>query len=130
MGKQSRIKKWLREKAHKCAYREGGADLGHGDADEPGEEGDDDPAPDEGGRPRVLQAGPVQRRDPREERHRREGDGQRLEQRLQGTQHKYSIKYSILPHLENRKSKTSSSRSSLERKPTKITFLLPMMLCL
>lgn len=63
--------------------REGGADLGHGDADEPGEEGDDDPSPDEGRRPRVLQAAPVQRRDPREERHRREGDGQRLEQRLQ-----------------------------------------------
>ena len=83
------IKKEIRLEATQAkgggrAYREGGADLGHGDADEPGEEGDDDPAPDEGGRARVLQAGPVQRRDPREERHRREGDGQRLEQRLQG----------------------------------------------
>lgn len=69
-------------KIERASGREGGADLCHGDADEPGEEGDYDPAPDEGRRPRVLQAGPVQRRDPREERHRREGDGQRLEQRL------------------------------------------------
>lgn len=71
------------ERVVRGAYREGGADLGHGDADEAGEEGDDDPAPDERRRPRVLQAAPVQRRDPREERHRGEGDGQRLEQRLQ-----------------------------------------------
>lgn len=76
-----------------CAYGEGRADLGHGEADEPGEEGDDDPAPDEAGRPRVPQAAPVQRRDPGEQRHRREGDGQRLEQSLKNNMPKKKKTY-------------------------------------
>lgn len=59
---------------------ERGADLGHGDADEPSEEGDDDPTPDEARGPPVEQARSVKRRDSREQRHRRERNGQGLEQ--------------------------------------------------
>lgn len=36
--------------------REGGTDFGHGDSDEPSEEGDDDPTPYETGGARVLEA--------------------------------------------------------------------------
>lgn len=64
--------------------RERGANLGHGDADEPSEEGDDDPPPHQRRRPRVHQARTVQRRDPREQRHRRERDRQGLKQSLLG----------------------------------------------
>lgn len=55
---------------------EGGADLGHGEADRHGEGAGDEPAEGHGGRPSEVEAGVVQRGDPRQHRDDGEGEGE------------------------------------------------------